>query len=228
MPHSPYTPDDTLVPEPPAGYSDRVPFQYPTVVLLGLAALLVPIAIVGFGHLLWYAQGPAGFEHVFTVSETADSVSFSLTSGSVALVFLASIVLVTALHELVHGLVYTHLGYEVSYGFVPHLGAFYAAAFHQFQSRNDNIVVGLAPSSSSTSCYSRSCSPRGRSSHSRHSWDSCSTRPVRQGTSTSSRDSSGPHRGRAAMTAISGTATSSSQWKPDRGTRARRRSRLRR
>lgn len=145
MPRSPHTPDDTLVPDPPAGYSDPIPFQYPTVVLLGLAALLVPIAIVGFGHLLWYAQGPAGFEHVFTVSETADSVSFSLTSGSVALVFLASIVLVTALHELVHGLVYTHLGYEVSYGIVPHLGAFYAAAFHQFQSRNDNIIVGLAP-----------------------------------------------------------------------------------
>lgn len=145
MPHSSYEPDDTLVPETPDGYRDPIPFRYPNTVLLGIVAVIVPLAIIGFGHLLWYAQGAAGFAHVFTVTETADSVSFSLTSGGVVLVFLASIVLITVLHELVHGLVYEYLGYDVSYGVAPHLGAFYAAAFHQFQPRNNNIVVGLAP-----------------------------------------------------------------------------------
>jgi len=49
------------------------------------------------------------------------------------------------LHELTHGLVYRYLGYQVSYGVAPQLGAFYAAAFHQFQQRSDNLVVGIAP-----------------------------------------------------------------------------------
>jgi hypothetical protein len=144
MPTSEYDPPDTLRPATPAGYEEPRPFRYSLIALIGIVAVLVPIAAVGFGVVLWYAQGTA-LETIFQFEETATSISFTVRSGSVAVAFVGAIVVITVLHELTHGLVYRSLGYEVSYGIAPQLGAFYAATFHQFQQRKDNLLVGLAP-----------------------------------------------------------------------------------
>lgn len=144
MPTSEYNPSDTLSPATPTGYQEAVPFQYSLVVILGIVAVLVPIAAVGFGALLWYAQGTA-LETIFAFEETVTSISFTVRSGSVAIAFVGAIGVISVFHELTHGLVYRYLGYQVSYGVAPQLGAFYAAAFHQFQQRSDNLVVGIAP-----------------------------------------------------------------------------------
>ncbi|WP_137684693.1 DUF3267 domain-containing protein [Haloarcula mannanilytica] len=144
MPTSAHDPADTLRPATPAGYQSPQPFRYSLLVLLGLVAVLLPVAAVVFGGLLWYAQGTA-LDAVFSVEETATSITFTLGSGLVAVACVGAIVAVTILHELVHGLVYRWFGYRVSYGVAPQLGAFYAATFHQFQERNHNIIVGIAP-----------------------------------------------------------------------------------
>lgn len=144
MPTSEYEPADTLVPATPAGYRDPVPFSYSLPVLLAVVLVVTPVAAAGFGGVLWYAQGPE-LDALFAVEETATSISFSIESGRVAVAVVGAIAGVTVLHELVHGAVYRRLGYRVSYGVAPQLGAFYAATFHQFQRRNHNLVVGLAP-----------------------------------------------------------------------------------
>ncbi|EMA05555.1 Putative zincin peptidase [Haloarcula vallismortis] len=144
MPTSEYAPTDTLQPATPVGYQPPQPFRYSLVVLLGLVVVLLPVAAVVFGWLLWYAQGPA-LDAVFSVDETATSVTFTFASGLVAVACVGAIGIVTVLHELVHGLVYRWYGYRVSYGVAPQLGAFYAATFHQFQARNHNLIVGIAP-----------------------------------------------------------------------------------
>lgn len=140
-----YDPDATLLPETPPGYADPVEFQYPVVVLAGIVAVLTVVSMGVFGWLLYVAQGPDALATVFTVEETADSVTFTTDLGVVALALVFGVVAVTALHEFVHGLAYRLLGYDVSYGVLVGMGAFYAAAFHQFQRRNDNLLVGAAP-----------------------------------------------------------------------------------
>lgn len=60
------------------------------------------------------------------------------------LMFLIVIITILA-HEAVHGFVYTRLGYKVTYGMSGQLGAAFAAAFQQFQTRNHNLLVALAP-----------------------------------------------------------------------------------
>jgi hypothetical protein len=144
MPTSEYEPADTLVPATPAGYRDPEPFSYSLPVLLAVVLVVTPVTAAAFGLLLWYAQGPA-LDAVFSVEETATSISFSINSGLVAVAVVGAIAGVTVVHELVHGAVYRQFGYRVSYGVAPQLGAFYAAAFHQFQRRNHNLLVGLAP-----------------------------------------------------------------------------------
>jgi hypothetical protein len=144
MPTSEYAPSDTLSPATPVGYQDALQFRYSLIVLIGIVSVLIPVAVAGFGAVLWYAQGTA-LETIFRFEETATSISFTVQSGSVAVAFVGAIAVITVLHELTHGLVYRRLGYQVSYGVAPQLGAFYAAAFHQFQQRKDNLLVGLAP-----------------------------------------------------------------------------------
>lgn len=142
---SEHDPDATLLPETPPGYADPVEFRYPFVVVVGIVAVLTVLSMVGFGQLLYVAQGADALSAAFTVEETADSVTFSIDLGVVALALVVGVVAVTALHEFVHGLAYRLLGYDVSYGVLVGMGAFYAAAFHQFQRRDDNLLVGAAP-----------------------------------------------------------------------------------
>jgi hypothetical protein len=143
VPTSEHDPSDTLRPATPAGYEPPRQFRYSLVALLGLVAVLLPVAAVVFGGVLWYAQG-AALGSVFPVEETATSVTVTLTPGA-AVACVGAVVAVTVAHELVHGLVYRWYGYRVSYGVAPQLGAFYAATFHQFQRRDHNVVAGIAP-----------------------------------------------------------------------------------
>lgn len=143
MPTSEHDPDDALLPETPAGYADPVEFRYPMAALVAIVAALTPAALVAFGSLLQIGQGDA-LPALFGYEATADGFSFALP-GALAVVFVATVAVVTVLHELVHGLAFRLQGYDVSYGAVPQLGAFYAAAFHQFQPRDETRLVALAP-----------------------------------------------------------------------------------
>ncbi len=144
MPESRFDPSEALVPETPGGYQDPVQFSYSLLLVSGLALVLLYLGATAFGWLLLKLHGPGALEPIVTVEESG--AAFSVTFGTqfwVAL--LAAVVVLTVVHEGVHGLVYRLRGYDVSYGVAPALGAFYAAAFHQFQTREDNLVVGVAP-----------------------------------------------------------------------------------
>jgi hypothetical protein len=118
-------------PDPPEGYREPVSFAYPPVKLaLGSIALFV-LAVVGFGRLTSRVRGETTFEFTVGLAEI----------GVVAVLFAGTIVV----HELIHGLVYRFLGYRVNYGLALNVGAAYAAAFGQFQTRRDNLLVALAP-----------------------------------------------------------------------------------
>ncbi|WP_332897241.1 DUF3267 domain-containing protein [Haladaptatus sp. CMSO5] len=145
MPLSEHEPSDTLVPTTPAGYREPTEFRYSLPILLGIVLVVLPVAALVFGSLLWQAQGAERLATIFEFQETPTSVSFTIRSSGVAVALVASIGITTVLHEFVHGLVYRLRGYRVSYGMVPQLGAFYACPFHQFQKREDNLVVGAAP-----------------------------------------------------------------------------------
>ncbi|NHN40770.1 DUF3267 domain-containing protein [Halorubellus sp. JP-L1] len=142
---SEHDPDATLLPETPPGYADPVEFRYPLVGLVALVAALTVFSLALFGWLLYVAQGPDALAAAVAIEETADSVTFTTDLGVLALALLFGVGAVTALHEFVHGLAYRLLGYEVSYGVLVGMGAFYAAAFHQFQRRDHNLLVGAAP-----------------------------------------------------------------------------------
>jgi len=143
MPTSEHVPGDTLLPETPDGYAEPVEFRYPMVVLVAIAAVLTVAALVAFGSLLRIGQGDA-LPALFGYEATADGFTFSIPIA-LGLVFVATVAVVTVLHELLHGLVFRWQGYDVSYGFVPQMGAFYAAAFHQFQLCEETRLVALAP-----------------------------------------------------------------------------------
>ena len=67
-----------------------------------------------------------------------------LSTLDAILMFLIVILTILA-HEAIHGFVYARLGYKVTYGMSGQLGAAFAAAFQQFQTRNHNLLVALAP-----------------------------------------------------------------------------------
>lgn len=119
-------------PEPPDGYRPPIRFTYSSVFLAFASIVALVVSIVGFGALLWLLQGrPAG-----------GSIAFGFTE--VAIVFL-SVLGTFVVHEAIHGLAFRLLGYRVSYGFAPHVPALYTAAFGQFVTRRDNLLVGIAP-----------------------------------------------------------------------------------
>ncbi|WP_435179928.1 DUF3267 domain-containing protein [Halorussus sp. AFM4] len=118
-------------PEPPEGYRESRQFSYPGLWLSLGSLVLFGAAVVGFGELMTVLRGGASVE--YTVGPAG--------IGVVAILSVATIVV----HELVHGLVYRLLGYRVRYGVALNMGAAYAAAFGQFQTRRDNLVVALAP-----------------------------------------------------------------------------------
>ncbi|WP_458208200.1 DUF3267 domain-containing protein [Haladaptatus sp. NG-SE-30] len=96
------------------------------------SAVLFVASAFGFGVLLWYGQGAPDEIRVGT-----DLVEIALGVG----VVLATLIV----HEAIHGLVFYLLGYRVSFGFAPHIPALYTAAFDQFVTRRDDLLVELTP-----------------------------------------------------------------------------------
>lgn len=119
------------LPAPPAGYRPAIRFEYPKLALQ-LAAVAVLIAFTPL--LLWLAR----------LLQGGANIGFVSGPGDLALVVI-TIVVTVLVHELIHGLVYQLLGYRVSYGVSLKLIAAYAGAFAQWQRRDHNIVVALAP-----------------------------------------------------------------------------------
>ena len=145
VPQSRFDADATLVPETPEGYDDPTEFEYPLVGLVLGSLVVMPVAFVGFGAVLWWAQGPAVLDTLVTATETETGFDLSVRVVPTLAVFAAVVVVTTVVHELVHGVVAGRYGYEVTYGAAPHMGAFYATPFHQFQRRRDLFPVVLAP-----------------------------------------------------------------------------------
>jgi len=121
-------------PPPPEGYRAAELFQYPTIKLQLLSiAILVLLAPVLFIFTLVMQRNPGG-----------DRFLFSFQAIDVVIV-IATILVTLVLHELLHGLTYRLLGYEVRYGVsLRHLAA-YAGVFGQWQKRDHNITAALAP-----------------------------------------------------------------------------------
>jgi hypothetical protein len=128
MPHTLSSP----LPPPPAGYRPAERFRYPKVALqvaaIAVLLLATPLLLILTGFL----QGRAG------------GITFVASVGDFALVVL-TVVVTVVVHELVHGLAYQLFGYRVTYGASWQLMAAYAGAFGQWQRRNHNIIVALAP-----------------------------------------------------------------------------------
>ncbi|GAA0224644.1 DUF3267 domain-containing protein [Halobacterium noricense] len=96
------------------------------------------VSAVGFGFLLWFFQGrPDELTISISISGGRDFLPLFAGLG----VFVGTLVV----HEAIHGLVFRRLGYRVSYGFEPRIPALYTAAFGQFVTRRDNMLVGVAP-----------------------------------------------------------------------------------
>lgn len=123
--------DAPAPPETPDGYRDPVEFRYPPLWLAVGSFVLFFVAAVGFGWLMGTLRNELVFE-----------VTLGLTGMATVVVALGA---TFGIHELVHGLVYRLLGYRVSYGVAINIGALYAAAFGQFQTRRDNILCAMAP-----------------------------------------------------------------------------------
>lgn len=138
------TPEKISPPAPPDGYMDPYRFKYPKLLLFVSASVLTVVSVVVYGWLLLRLQGPDVLPVYFEVGTEGDlAVTLALTG--MAIPFLFAFLTVAVIHELIHGLVYQRYGYEVSYGVYWSLGAVYAAVFHQFHSRKDNLRVGITP-----------------------------------------------------------------------------------
>lgn len=121
-------------PLPPAGYQPAMRFEYPRLLLQVLGLVMFVVSIGVFLMAAWLLNGrPAGLP-----------ISFGTSIWEFLLMILMVFVTVV-IHELIHGAAYQLLGYKVSYGLHPQMVAAYAAAFKQYQKRNHNIWVALAP-----------------------------------------------------------------------------------
>ncbi len=122
-----------VYPSPPAGYQVPIRFEYPKIKLqiASIAVLFIVTPVLLF--LTWFLQGqPTTFP--LQISQIQDLV-----------VVIVTLVITITVHELIHGLVYRSFGYQVKYGVSLHLFAAYAGAFGQWQKRNHNLIVALAP-----------------------------------------------------------------------------------
>ncbi len=124
--------EQSTLPISPPGYQPPIPFTYPKglLQLLGIAIILAvtPLLI----YLTWRLQG----------NSTEWLTLFNVRH--IPLMFV-TILLTIIIHELIHGMTYKLLGYQVRYGVSLHLAAAYAGAFGQWQQRHHNIMVALAP-----------------------------------------------------------------------------------
>ena len=140
--------DATTAPEvPPApdGYAEPYAFEYPTPVLLLGSVLLGIGSTIAFGGLLLLIQGPEVLSAIAQVTTDGETTGFVIELTALAVPLLVALIGTAVAHELLHGAAFAHYGYDVSYGVVPTMGAFYVAAFGQFQKRAELLRIGLAP-----------------------------------------------------------------------------------
>ncbi|WP_169732169.1 DUF3267 domain-containing protein [Halostagnicola larsenii] len=136
--------DGASPPQTPEGYTDPYRFEYPKLLLFVSASVLMIGSVIVYGWLLLQLQGPEILPVVFETG-AEEEITIIFTPGETAGPFLFGFLTVAIVHELLHGVVYQRYGYEVSYGVYWRMGAVYAVVFHQFQSRKDNLRVGIAP-----------------------------------------------------------------------------------
>jgi hypothetical protein len=121
-------------PPTPEGYQPPIAFSYPRVALQIWAFILMFASIPLFLYVGWQVNG------------RPDGLPFEIGSNFLQLGWMiVSLFITIIIHELVHGVGYQLLGYKVSYGLHPQMVAAYAAAFGQYQTRNHNLMVALAP-----------------------------------------------------------------------------------
>lgn len=128
-----------------AGYRAGTPFRYSALTLTLLSVVVAPVGLAVFA---WLATTTSGAETAFpflVFEETAEGFTLSVDGTEFGTVFVVSLVGTVVLHELVHGLAFRALGFRVSFGVAPRLGAFYTAIFEQFQTRRQLAVAVAAP-----------------------------------------------------------------------------------
>jgi hypothetical protein len=128
---------ERTLPTSPPGYQPPTRFTYPKGLLqlvgIGIILLVTPLLI----YLTWRLQGYS----------TEWLTLFSLRNIPLMLV---TMLLTIIIHELIHGMTYKLLGYQVRYGVSLHLAAAYAGAFGQWQQRNHNMIVATLPPNQSS------------------------------------------------------------------------------
>ncbi|MFL5800809.1 MAG: DUF3267 domain-containing protein [Roseiflexaceae bacterium] len=120
------------LPPPPPGYQPAERFQYPKLALQVVAIVVLLITTPLLLILIGFLQGWSG------------GIAFVAGLRDFGLVVL-TVLIIVVVHELIHGLAYQLFGYRVTYGASLQLMAAYAGAFGQWQRRDHNIVVALAP-----------------------------------------------------------------------------------
>lgn len=132
------------LPPTPDGRADPYVFRYPTVTLLIGSGILGIASSVALVALLTLVHGPEVFTF-YEVTVDGETTTFAMDLTAIAVPFLVAVVGTTVVHELLHGVAFRFYGYDVTYGVAPAMGAFYAAAFGQFQRRAELLRVGLTP-----------------------------------------------------------------------------------
>ena len=120
-------------PPPPPGYQPPEPFQYPTLWLqIGAVVILVISAFLLF------------IITIILQSLSKDGVSLLSSRNCDLVIVIFTIIGTLVVHELIHGAVYSLMGYRVRYGISPRHLAAYAGVFGQWQERDHNILAALA------------------------------------------------------------------------------------
>ncbi|MFO7927378.1 MAG: DUF3267 domain-containing protein [Halobacteriota archaeon] len=132
-------------PPTPEGYDDHDPFEHSTVLLLVLSVPIGILAFAGFGWILWGVQSPEVFFRGVGVTETAEAITVALDLVAVLVSFVVALAVVVVVHELIHGAVMRQYGKDVTYGVHLAMGAFYTAAFGQFQAVEELVPIAIAP-----------------------------------------------------------------------------------
>ncbi|WP_254810144.1 DUF3267 domain-containing protein [Natronosalvus amylolyticus] len=132
------------LPSTPDGYAEPYEFSYPTVALIVGSSLLGIGTAVAVVALLTAVHGPETFTF-FEVSVDGETTTYAMDLTAIGIPFLIALIATTVVHEGLHGLAFRYYGHDVTFGFVPSMGAFYAAVFGEFQRRDDMLRVGSAP-----------------------------------------------------------------------------------
>lgn len=115
--------------KPPEGYEEYARVRYPDV-LKKQAIILIVVIVFGLFIVLQLFHGTRFLrDHLVTLLLT-----FLVVGG-----------LTTIGHELTHAIVYVMFGYEIEWGRVERLDAFFVGALDEYVSRRKSLVILSAP-----------------------------------------------------------------------------------